>query len=139
MLLIVLAGAVQAQGEAPELQSSTDRSDTGSYTLSWSATGDVDLQEARRADFSDAQTLYRGPDQATVVSGRLNGTYHYRLLRNGKPWGRVVRVEVAHHSLGEATAFLAAGAIVFVATVILILHGHRRHRQAFPRPGGVTS
>lgn len=135
------AAAVSAQaalgGAAPVLETSTTSSDTGFWRLSWSSPGDVELQEATRADFSDARVLYEGPDQATVVSGRLDGVYHYRLRAAGGPWGQAVRVEVQHHSLRKALSFLGAGAVVFVSTVILIVVGHRRHRREFP--GGAVA
>lgn len=131
ILLILLAVSAQAQEDDPHLTVSTTSSDTGTYTVSWEASGAVLLQESTRADFADARLLYEGVDRATVVSGRLNGTYHYRLLRDGVPWGEAVTVDVAHHSLKQATAFLGAGAVVFIATVILIVQGHRRHRREF--------
>jgi hypothetical protein len=125
------AGAQETTGDVLELAASTERSDTGSYRLSWSSGGDLEvtLEEATRADFTDARTLYRGVDGATVVSGRFDGVYHYRARRGGGAWSAPVTVTVAHHSLAEALAYLAVGAVVFVATVALIVGGHRRHRR----------
>lgn len=123
--------AAPAAAEPPALEASVEVSDTGAYRLSWKPNGvDVTLQEATRQDFAGARTLYRGPDGATVVSGRLDGTYFYRVRREGDTWSAPVLVTVAHHGLGKAFAFLATGAVVFLATVVLILAGHHRHRRA---------
>lgn len=145
--LAVLLAATAVRGEPPSLAASTDVSDTGAYRLSWEPNGiDVVVEEAERADFAGARTLYEGPDGATVVSGRLDGTYHYRVRRAGEgdrtggataggAWSPAVQVSVVHHDLRKALAFLAVGAAVFLGTAVLILAGHRRHRRAF-RPDG---
>lgn len=128
---LLAGGSAIVAGDDLDLSASTETSDTGSYQLTWSAEGPraVTVQEATRADFSDASTLYRGGDGATVVSGRFDGVYHYRARRGAGPWSDPIEVTVAHHSLTEAFAYLGVGAIVFLATVALILGGHRRHRR----------
>lgn len=131
------AGAQEtATDDVLELAASTESSDTGSYRLSWSSGGDLEvtLEEATRADFADARTLYRGVDGATVVSGRFDGVYHYRARRGAGAWSAPVAVTVAHHPLAEALAYLAVGAVVFVATVALIVGGHLRHRREHGAP-----
>ncbi len=150
-VLVMLAATSTARGGPPELAASTDVSDTGAYRLSWEPNGvDVVLEEAERADFAGAVTLYQGPDGATVVSGRLDGTYHYRVRRAhaedgtggttaGDAWSPPVQVTVAHHDLRKALAFLAAGAAVFLGTAVLILAGHRRHRREFRPDGGAAT
>ena len=89
----------------------------------------VELQEATDSEFSDATTPYRGPDRATVISGKPNGTWYYRVRASDDaqagPWSRAVSVTVDHHSLSRALMFLSLGVIVFVATATMIIRGSR--------------
>ncbi len=134
---VLLALAAPAAAVAQELQAGTDRSDTGSYPLSWDAGGhEVVLQESTRPDFSDAREIYRGRDERTVVSGRLDGDYFYRLRRADGEWQVPVRVTVAHHGLAKALAFLVVGAVVFLSTAALIIVGHLRQRDEVPDDRG---
>jgi hypothetical protein len=87
------------------------------------------LEEATDADFSDAVVIYEGPDVARAISGKFDGVYHYRVQDAGV-WSESVTVAVQHHSLEKALAFLAVGAIVFLATAVLIVAGHLGHRRA---------
>lgn len=136
---LILTGAVRAGATPPDLQASTDQSDTGAYALSWNSDGEaITLEEATRADFSDARVLYDGSDQATVVSGQMDGVYYYRIRRDEEVWGGPVQVSVTHHSLREAMSFLVVGGAVFLATALLILAGHRQHRREFPRDPGAS-
>jgi hypothetical protein len=58
-------------------------STTGSYTISWgAASGTVtayQLFEATNASFSGESLIYTGAAQSVAVTGRLNGTYYYRV------------------------------------------------------------
>lgn len=83
-------------------------------------------------DFTDSKTLYQGPDTATLVSGRKNGTYYYR-VRSEKPgsdWSNAVEVKVAHHPLSRAFMFFSLGALVFVATLTMVVRGNLAHKQS---------
>lgn len=118
----------------------------GYFTLYWSVDDEVtaeiamqprfELIEADDAAFDSARTIYRGADLASTISGKPNGTLYYRVrLTNddatvASPWSNVHSVMVRHHSLGRAFSFLAIGAIVFVATLSLILAGHRGEGKA---------
>lgn len=135
VVLALLAGGAAAEPPVV-LEASTEVSDTGHYRLSWSA-GDgvaVTVQESSTADFAHARTIYRGPERATVLSGRLDGTYYYRARADGGPWTAPLVVEVRHHSLTTAFAYLGVGAVVFLATAALIVAGHLRHRREHGRP-----
>lgn len=130
LLLATVAGPVP--GQAIELTADVAVSDTGHFRLSWPAPGEgavVTVEESTASDFLGARTIYQGAESATVISGRLDGTYHYRIRAGRGPWSEPVSVTVRHHSLAQAFAFLAVGAVVFVATALLIISGHRRHRQ----------
>lgn len=129
-LLAGLAGS--ASGQPIELAAAPELSNTGHYRVSWTSPGEgvaFSLQEATAEDFADARTIYQGPQVATVVSGKLDGTYHYRIRAGQGPWSEPIEVTVRHRSLTQAFAFMAVGATVFAATAALIVTGHRRHRR----------
>lgn len=136
-LVLVAALSAPAMGaEALELESNTELATAGFYRLSWEADGhsetQFELQEATGPGFADARTLYRGPDLATVLSGRADGQYYYRVRTMSSAgagqWSEPVHVSVEHHSLARAFGFFAAGAVVFLATLGLIVFGTRQSR-----------
>ncbi len=116
------------------LSSDTDTASAGFYRLEWNWTaaaaepgGEFELQESTLPDFSDAAPLYRGPDLATVISGRRDGRRYYRVRSQPHAaWSNTVQVTTAHHTLSRALAFFAAGALVFALTLAMILHGSRQ-------------
>lgn len=112
---------------APRLAVDNSVATAGFYRLSWE-TGNtqVELQEATEPGFNNPATAYRGPDRATVISGKPNGTWFYRLraLENRRgPWSEPLTVTVAHHSLSRAFVFLGLGVTVFIATVLMVVRG----------------
>ncbi len=126
-----LHGAVLA-GSKITLSSNVDQANAGFYTLSWqsikSDPHEFRLEESADAEFSQIRTLYQGADKAYAMSGKHNGDYYYRVadVTSSSPvadWSQPVKVTVAHHSLLRAFSFFAAGAIIFMATLILIVHG----------------
>jgi hypothetical protein len=128
-LLLASPGVALA---APSLETDTPLATAGYYQLQWDGAdaSDHELQESLHADFSDPVTLYRGADRATMLTGRPDGEYHYRLRalhQDGPgPWSQTLRVEVRHHPLSRALLFFAMGALVFLATLAAILAGNRR-------------
>ena len=122
------AKTLQARDAAPHLSSNTDVATAGFYQLSWETdAGNIELQEATQSSFHNPVTYYKGADRATVISGRPNGTWYYRIRAIGAgqpgPWSEPVKVTVAHHSLSRALMFLSLGIIVFVAIVVMIVRG----------------
>jgi hypothetical protein len=127
--LILLAGAALA---APHLETDTAVATAGYYKLHWSAaSSDVELAEIGDADAEDWKLIYRGPDRATVISGQSDRSRVYRVreINDGEvsPWSEPVTVTVAHHALSRALAFFILGAVVFLATLALIVGGARSH------------
>jgi hypothetical protein len=127
-LLVVCAALLPdsrawAQGFTTESLESAE----GYYQLSWEASGPIRLIESETPDFAAARTVYSGADTARVVSGRPDGRWFYRLedVASGQPIGDPIAVTVAHHPLDRAIAFFTVGAVVFVATLILIFAGSR--------------
>lgn len=138
--LLLTFGLAHAGGTppsaSPELSADTTVATAGYFGLSWGPAGEAggaparfELQEAPDPAFAAPHTLYAGPDRATALSGRPDGTYYYRVRADGGAWSPVVAVEVMHHSLVRAGLFFALGAAVFVATVVLILRGDARERR----------
>ena len=125
----LLAGPTLA---APSLTTDSPLATAGYYQLSWSGAPDsaYELQESPRADFASTITLYRGPDRASMLTGRADGDYFYRLRAldgpQAGPWSTTLRVEVRHHPLSRALLFLTLGALVFLATLAAILVGNRQ-------------
>jgi hypothetical protein len=73
-------------GTAPGVPSSITvptSSTTGSYTISWgAASGTVtayQLFEATNSSFTGETVIYTGSALSVAVTGRLSGTYHYRV------------------------------------------------------------
>ena len=121
---------------SPSLSSDTEIASAGFYRLSWQKTGDavqVELQEANDPSFAHAALHYQGPDDASVISGKPNGTWYYRAREiNGQqagPWSETVKVTVAHHPLSRAFMFFSLGVIVFVATLLMVISGTKRGRS----------
>lgn len=136
LVLAALAGAPTATaGDAPMLESDSEIATAGFFRLNWSGApmeASYELQEATRADFADSRLFYRGPDLATVLSGKPDGSYYYRVRfidrEEASAWSEPVHVLVKSHPLARALTFLALGAIVFVATVLLIVRGEAHAR-----------
>jgi len=115
-----------------QLNSSTDVSNAGYYQLTWSwptAPSDThySLLESTAAH-SNGQwhQVYAGPDLASVISGKRNGTYLY-MVRAISESGKILahslpmKVVVSHHSLVRAWIVFAIGAFIFLATLYVIL------------------
>ena len=129
-LLIFSAAAWSA---VPTLESDTEVSTAGYFRLQWGTNGTAEyvLEESQQPLFTPSRVLYQGPDTARIISGRGNGDYYYRVrdvdTHNGENvWSEVLHVQVKHHPLSRAFLFFSIGAIVFVATLIVIIIGNRQ-------------
>ena len=116
---------------APRLSVDNTVVTAGFYRLSWEAGIErVELQEATDPGFDNPATTYTGPDRATVISGKPNGSWFYRIRtlydKSAGPWSEPLTVTVAHHSLTRALLFLALGVTVFIATVLMIVRGSEK-------------
>lgn len=134
LLGLLYAAATPAFASPPVLNSTTDIATAGYYQLSWkpdtalSATEEYELQVSNDATFGSPRIQYRGPDRATVVSGQGDGERHYRVRTvraSGEAgiWSEPVSVTVDHHPLYRALWFFLAGAIVFIATLAVVVRG----------------
>lgn len=110
-----------------ELRADTAVATAGYFQLRWNAEREVVVEEDTRGDFASPRVVYRGADNARVLSGKPDGEWYYRARSadsNGA-YGEVVRVTVQHHPLRRALAFFAIGAVVFLATLAAIVQGAR--------------
>lgn len=131
-LLFLLSLSLTGASAAPRLAGDSELATAGYYRLSWQdgAPGaEYELQESSGAGFAYPRLIYRGPDLATVISGQDDGDYYYRIraLEAGRPgdWSETVKIRVEHHPLSRALAFFAAGAVVFIAILLLVVRGAR--------------
>ena len=129
--LMFLASAPGALLAAPHIETDTAVATAGYYVLRWSAaTTDVEVAEFTNPGAGDPGIIYKGPDRATLISGQPDGTRIYRVREIGtgksSAWSEPVSVTVAHHPLSRALTFFGIGAVVFLATLTLIVRGARR-------------
>lgn len=112
-------------------------SDTGAYRIAWKLGGEPGAETAAAPRFrleENGVQLYEGPHQATSVSGRPRGEYAYRVavLRTGSEeptWSDACTVGVTPPSMALALSLFGTGLVVFIATVVLVVLGHRAHRR----------
>lgn len=128
-----------AASPLPELSVDTPLATAGYYRLQWRladapAGGQpvFELQESASQAFDTARTLYRGPDLASVLSGRSDGERYYRVRaalpgQAPGPWSQALAVLTQHHPMSRALGFFVLGAVVFALTLALVLVGGTRH------------
>jgi hypothetical protein len=105
---------------------------SGDYAIGWSGPEGANYRLVEHAaDGKDI--LYEGPQLGSTVTGRLEGDYHYEvgLLEGGDVthWSERCTVKVDPYPLSLALTFFAFGLVVTVATVALVIRGHRAHRR----------
>jgi hypothetical protein len=128
LVSLLVCGAPRAGASAPNLSADSEVATAGFYRLSWGpGQGPFELQEAADPEFRKPSTLYFGPDLATVISGRPDGTWHYRVRihtnAGRSDWSNPVMVKVDHHDLSRALMFLSLGFVVFIAIVATVVRG----------------
>lgn len=119
-----------SNASALELSSDSETATAGFFQLTWTESSPYyQLQESTSPNFTVFKTIYHGSDLATVISGKPDGDYYYRIyVDNSKPnvHSNIVRVSVKHHSLVNAFLFFIAGAFVFFALLIVIIRGNKQ-------------
>jgi hypothetical protein len=129
----LVPGTIYAQYQAPRLFVNNTIATAGFFRLQWETQSkQVELQVATNPEFQNPTTAYIGPDRATVISGKPDGTLYYRVRAldtpKPSPWSESVIVEVRHHSLPRALMFLTLGVLVFLITVTMIVLGVRKEK-----------
>lgn len=122
----------------PVLTTDAKLATAGYYQLSWqpeitaasNKNPHFELQQSPDETFQLVKIVYRGPDQASVISGQTDGDYYYRVRKiysdatYGK-WSTPVHVKVQHHSMQKALLFFTSGAIVFLMILSFIVFSTR--------------
>jgi hypothetical protein len=113
------------------MPSCPELSDTGAYRIAWP---DAPVEEGQTVRVEEnGALLYEGIEDATTVSGRPAGQYIYRVGvvdSAGDPsWLESCRVTVSPPSLGLAFSLFGVGLLVFAATLLVVVRGHRAHRR----------
>lgn len=67
--------------------------------------------------------IYRGPDRASFISGLEDGTYVYRVRAADGEWSDPLTIIVKHQSIRLAKLLFGIGAVVFLLTVAVVVHG----------------
>ena len=127
---LLFAYIPNANSETIQLSSDSEIATAGYFQLRWQGpTSEYNLQESSTAEFTFSKNLYRGSDTASVISGKPDGDYYYRVSSHDSSLpleSNIVKVTVAHHSLNDALMFFIAGAIVFITILIMIFKGSRQ-------------
>jgi hypothetical protein len=135
--LLLFSSSIHGKQNLPLLELNVDSqvATSGYYRLNWDwrteSPGNFsqfELDESKDDDFTDKVVFYRGPDLATVVSGKSNGTLYYRIVAldaqdNILATSNPVKVQIQHHSLSRALLFFGLGAVVFLFTLVVVLRG----------------
>lgn len=129
LLVLITLATTPPLAATPRIETDTSLTTAGYYQLRWTAaTTNVDVEVDDPASGSTT-IIYSGPDRARVISGQSDGTRQYRVREvddsGASAWSPALSVTVAHHSLGRAFSFFAVGALVFLATLVLVVRGAR--------------
>ena len=108
-------------------------SDTGAYRIEWQGPEAIVYRLIETDPSGADHTLYEGSELASTVSGRMEGPHTYRVgvLQAGgtRQWSDPCIVDVQPPSMGLALLLFAVGLLVCLATVAVIVRGHRAHRR----------
>ncbi len=104
----------------------------GAFKLKWSGPATAVYRVVERHG-SEVRTVFQGRALATTLTGRSGGKYRYtvgivhagHVTRRSDPC--VVRVRP--YSLTMAFSFFFVGSLVTLATILLVLSGHRAHKK----------
>lgn len=112
------------------LQCPAKTSNTGAYRIAWQGPDGSSYQL-----MENGEQVYAGPQKASTVTGRPAGAYEYRVgistNQDGGSlqWSNSCEISVDPPSMVMAIGFFSMGAAVFLATMSLIIWGHRKHKR----------
>ncbi len=134
--LLVILNFLFSQANAADLnlQSQPAQSSDGKLTLSWSLSQPKPVELQQSINQSAFQTIYIGNDTSSVLTGLSDGQYRFRARFAGDEdghaaWSDISQAQVKHHSLSKAFSFFLLGALVFLATILVIFFGSRQHNH----------
>lgn len=102
--------------------------------LKWSAESSATYQLEESIGDGDFKLRYEGPDLSSVRTGLAAGDHVFR-VRAIDPtgaagtWSNVLRLKVDYMDASRLRLLLLTGAIVVLATIAAIIHGHLAHRK----------
>ena len=137
-MLLLISAPLISWAQTPKLNISTEISSAGYFQLTWQSQENsplFELVESTSTNFAISKVIYEGHDAASVISGRSNGEYFYRVriidtaLQTTSKWSNPVRVSVEHHSLAKALGFFFIGLCVFISTLLVIIRGTKQSSQ----------
>jgi hypothetical protein len=121
-------------------QASPVTANEGHLRLSWKPEGEVpdlsfELERSLNADFREVTPRKVGADRSSYVSGLRQGENYFRVRAvtaagDAGPWSEALVVRVDYPSRRQVFVLMAVGAVLLIATVVLILTGHARRRGA---------
>jgi hypothetical protein len=126
LFLWVKSISLLAVGTTFDFESSVVQASDGYIRLSWisdSQNDEYELQKSTNPEFVDPISIYKGPDQASFISGLKTGDYYFRVRGKSEEWSPVLKVTVTHPSLKLALTLSAIGLSVFLITVLVIIRG----------------
>jgi len=90
----------------------------------------VVVRQGSTPAMSAARTIFEGTGTRLFVSGLTDGDYYFTIAdaAAGAAPSPPLHLAVMHQSLSRALWLTALGALVFAATVFVILRGARRER-----------
>lgn len=127
LLFLAFCAGVARAGE-PEPRISDDGLSAGYATISWMGVSAQSGEKSFEIEIVRNGTPFLRhtvADTATTLTGLDNGDYRFRVRRTGGAWSAPLAFTVRHHGLGRAFGFLAAGAVVFVALLMLLVTGRK--------------
>lgn len=143
-MVFVVTNAIANEMQSPAFENAPEvLTESGYAKLSWhwdypkgsDSSSEFELQQSDNESFTNAVTVYKGPDYATFLSGMKDGQYYHRvraLLKTEQvksDWSAPVLIRVKHHSLRLAFTLFGVGAVVFFITVFLVVQGNRNAAQ----------
>lgn len=100
----------------------------GAFKLSWTGPKDATFRLVEKQG-DQSRTLFEGRSHGSTVAGRPAGDYQYSLSTVQGRSATPCVVKVRPYPLTLALSFFFVGSLVTLATVIVILRGHRAHKR----------
>jgi hypothetical protein len=139
LCVFACTSAVQAAAKIA-LHSDTTLATAGYYQLTWSwphAPADTTyslIEFNSSSSHPNGHEIYAGPDLASVISGKRNGSYRYVVRAIGADdevlaLSNPLKIVVAHHSLARAWIIFTLGALVFISILVVVRVESVRHQR----------
>jgi len=128
LILFAFALGLVVPAAAQEIQFASQgplQSDTGHLLVEWEAPGEVTLMLSKGVDTGDRRALYQGGNSAYFMSGLTDGEYTLTLVGEEGQESEPMKLTVEHQSIDQAIWLTIIGAIITLATILVIVRGER--------------